>query len=247
MKTSPIPLVRVHTPKPQKAVISAAELDFHIAASQRLLSTQQKAQAMEQQALEIISTAEHEAEKIRQDAYIESQAQAAQHIETARYKAIEEAVDWLEAESNIELGIANRLEERIRSLAVSALFEFSGKQDQAELSVRRLSRKIPEMIRNDRLRLRVHPLSFSVVQHAFQETHVTVSADETLAMGQAELESDLVRIKLDVDAHLNILIARLVQRPQPTQVEAGAQTPAADVSTEPPTYPYEKLRTGVYG
>ena len=232
MKATLIPIIRLQVASPQKSIIPATELAECVMGSAELHTAQLEADALKHDAQALISDAQRAVETIQQQAYLDSQADAAEGVEAARTHVIEETLDWLVAEGQLELAIASRLEERIRILAAQALLEFSGKQDHTELLVRRLARKIPETIRHGQLQLRVSSSRLASVQAAFEgEPHIQVSTDDTLAEAHAVLENNLVRLQIDLDRHLNLLTERLKQPTQPSfppheQTTVKKDTPA---------------------
>lgn len=216
MTSRKIPLLHITGVHLQGTIIPAAELTRCTQALETLQAAQHKARALKEEAQEALVNAQNEAELIRQQARLEGQKEGEQWIEKARTQAINETVTWLVEEDDLELTIANRLEEHIRSLASQALLEFAGKQDPAELLVRRLARKVPETIREGQaLQIKVHAWDLATVQAAFHDqTRIQVSADDKLTPGQAILENDLVTVRIDLDAHLNVLIQRLKAPPR---------------------------------
>lgn len=230
MKTKPIALVRIQGAVSQGAVIAAEELAHHMSTSNVLLQAKREAEALRLQAKNTLAEAKKQSAHIRQQARLQGQQEAEEFVEEARTKAVSDTIRWLVAEDDMEQVIANRLEKRIRSIAVQALLEFARKQEPVELLVQRLTHKIPEILQAEqKLQLRVHPWNLSIVQGAFyDELQVRISTDDTLSSGQAVLENDLMMIMIDLDAHLNVLVERLLNT---SQTARGEQPQDPSVST----------------
>lgn len=210
MKPLPVSVLHVKGSKPQSSIIPAKELRRYVQDNATLQDLEQEITRLQQAAEEGLSNAYQHAAQIREQARIQGQQEGEHWAEQARDQAINDSVVWLVDESNLEHTIANRLEEHIRCLAAQALAEFADGQDPAELLVRRLVRKVPEMLRDGQLQLRVHAWVLAKVQLAFQDQpRVKISADDALTPGQAVLENDLVTVMIDLDTHLSVLLERL--------------------------------------
>lgn len=220
MRTTLIPLLYLEGIAPQENIIPAVELSRYIAASELLEEARRDANAMRDDAEQLIIQAQQESPTLYQQTRITQQQEGMQRVDAARDENIINTIHWLIEEIERESAMTHHLEERIRLLAAHALSEFAGKQEHAELLVRRIARTIPEIVNEGQLRLYVAPIHRAAVHTALcGDKRVTVYADPTITTEHARLENDLVSIVMSLATHLSILIERLKQTVQPLRRE----------------------------
>ncbi|QAU24828.1 protein EsaK [Dyella sp. M7H15-1] len=195
--------------------ISAATLAERKACADLIAKAHDEAQRIHADAAALLEQARQDADAIRQDAH----RQAAQEIEALRREAQQagaaEAVQWLCAEQNLEQAIAREVSLRWRHLTAQVLKETIGKHDQTELLMRRIERKVGELLPHGQIALHVTPSALAAARHSFAETtSITVIADEQLTEGQARLESHLLHVHVDLSVLQHELLAQLASERQ---------------------------------
>lgn len=191
-------------------LIPASELAEYFSASSVLAQAQAEAQVILQQAREHLALAEQEALQIRLQARDQGLAEAAHEHSALRQTLIEETLDWHVAETALEVTLAQHLDTRLRTLVAQALEEYIGEQDGAELIVRRVQQRLLTVLSTGALTVRVSPICEHQAQHAFAEyPHIQVISTPSLTTTQALLETHLFTLHIDLDAHLESLLARL--------------------------------------
>ncbi|PRP69728.1 hypothetical protein BUE93_13615 [Chromobacterium amazonense] len=202
-------------PLPTGCVIRAAELETRrdlAGALERLhAAAREDAEALRLQAQAELEQARREAEALREAAWQDAAAIRRQ----ARDEAVDEAVQWLCCEQEMEQLIARELAQRWRTLTARVLEELLGQSDQNQLLLRRVERKVAELLPRGRVTLCVAPSALAVAARAWASApEVKVMADSGLASGQARLDNGLVRIHLDEPAHQARVLQQLAGEPE---------------------------------
>lgn len=205
-----IPITCLPGPVPPGPVISACELAHYFDASKVLMHANDEAACLVKQAQETLAEAEQDSVRIRDSARRQGIAEAESEIAAIRVTTVDQTVEWLIAERELEVAIAAHLDTRIRALLAQALEEFIGEQDGADLILRRLRKRIPQLIADEPFTIRVAPQQIPAIEQAFaDQPHLRVTADEALRPGQAVLETRLVTLNLDLDVHLQSILSRI--------------------------------------
>ena len=209
-----ISLLTLPGPLPEAPLIRAAEVKRradHAAALDALHhAAQARADALQHEAEARLQQAQREAEALLATAQQEAQALRRQAYD----KAINEAVQWLCCEQDMEQLIARELTRRWRTLTAQVLEELLGQYDQNELLLRRVERKVAELLPRGSLTLSVAPSALASATRTWAETpEVCIRADASLLAGEAWLDNGLVRIHLDTPAHQASLLAQLAGTP----------------------------------
>lgn len=128
-----------------------------------------------------------------------------------RTSAVDEAVQWLCAEQEMERKIAREVGQRWRHLTAQALGELLGQQDQNELLLRRIERRVTEQFPAGRLRLHLSPGAMTAAgEHWRNVASVELIAEPTFGEGCAILDNGLVRIHLDTTEQQARVLAQFV-------------------------------------
>lgn len=205
-----IPITCLPGPVPPGPLIPAGELARYFDASQVLMKANDEATCLFRQAQEALAEAEQDGVRIRERARRQGIAEAESKIAAIRVTTVDQTVDWLIAERELEVAIAGHLDTHIRALLAQALEEFIGELDGADLILRRLRKRIPQLIADEPFTIRVPPEQIQAVEQAFaDQPHMRVTADEGLRPGQAVLETRLVTLNIDLDVHLQSIVSRL--------------------------------------
>ncbi|BBE08743.1 EsaK protein [Mycoavidus cysteinexigens] len=197
---------------PCTTIIPAATLAQYFDARAIVTHAQETAQARLQQADAILAEAQREAEQIRAEARQQGLAEAASERETMRTALIDETLTWLVAEEQLESAIAAQLDTRVRIWMAKMLTEWIGEQDATEWITQRIKRRLPQELEDTSVTLRVSAAAMPVAQAEFAAyPQVRVSADAALNTRQAVLETRFVTLHIDLDTHLQSLLAYLTR------------------------------------
>ena len=203
---------------PRTPVISIFELaerqQCASACSEILDAAKKDAQALRTEAENVLEKAHQEAGVVLSQARHEAQRL---RIQTEQ-ETIASAVQWLCAEQDIERKIASELNHRWRALTAQVLQELLGQSDQKELLLRRVERKVAELLPVGRVTLFVAPQVQDDASQLWSEiSGVIVRADPSLSEGQALLDNGLVRIHLNTQEYQHQLLAQLSETPERKQ------------------------------
>ncbi|POA99796.1 protein EsaK [Chromobacterium sinusclupearum] len=209
-----LPVILLPGPMPAGTIVSAAELaarrDQAAALEALHAAAREDAEALRRQAQAELEQARREAEALREAA--RQDAAAIRH--QARDEAVDEAVQWLCCEQEMEQLIARELAQRWRTLTARVLDEVLGQSDQNQLLLRRVERKVAELLPRGRVTLCVSPSALAAATRAWASApEVKVMADPGLATGQARLDNGLVRVHLDEPAHQARVLQQLAGEP----------------------------------
>lgn len=161
-----------------------------------------------------LGQAREEAARLLDAARSEAKALA----QAARASAAEEAVQWLCGEQEMEQLIAREVSQRWRHLTAQALEELLGQQDQNALLLRRIERRVTELLPGGRVTLLLPPAAMGAASASWGEVNeVTLQADPDLSEGQAILDNGLVRIHLDNPVQQASVLERFIDAPATRQ------------------------------
>ena len=205
--------ISLHTlpgPIPETPIMRATDLrlrqELAMALDELQRAAQANANALQHEAEAQLEHARHEAEALLATAHHEAHTLRRQAYD----KAIAEAVQCLCCEQDMEQLIARELTQRWRALTAQVLEELLGQFDQNELLLRRVERKVAELLPKGSLLLSVAPCALASATRMWADTpEVSVTADATLASGEAWLDNGLVRLHLDTPTHQARLLEQL--------------------------------------
>lgn len=198
-----IPIPRLPGPAPVGPIICASEMRC-LAGVAALLADARL------QAGEMVRRAERDAASVCEAARRDGVAAAQRDIAALRAAAIDEAVEWLVEQRELEVVLAGRLESRLRALLAAELEALIDGQDPAGLLVQHLRQRLAGLPADEPLTLRVSPgQSEAVGQACAGLAFVHIVADHGLQAGQAVLDTPFARVVIDLEVHLQAVIARL--------------------------------------
>lgn len=207
-----LPLTFLSGAAPCATIIPAATLAQYFDATAIVTHAQEAAQAQQQQADALLAKAQRDAEQIRANAHQQGLADAVSEREAMRAALIDETLSWLVAEDRLETAIAAQLDTRVRAWMAALLTEWIGEQAATEWIMQRIKRRLPHGLEENPVTLRVSAEAMPIAQTEFAKyTHVQVCADATLNARQAVLETRFVTLRVDLDAHLQSLLAYLTR------------------------------------
>lgn len=203
-----IPVRRFQIATHEKQIVRREDVEKMEQAQDILEQARSKADA-------IVLQAQIEIGEMHQRAADEAKQNAALLAEQAKQHAISKTVDWIVDEVSIEQVIAKQMSERIRSLVTVAIREYSAIQDVSEILVRRLTKPIDEQLAKGCVTLKVHPNILPSVSSTLDKSDgLTIVADDRLGDRQARLETSLVRVDIDLDQHLQMILDKLLCQPE---------------------------------
>ncbi|EAA3660112.1 type III secretion protein [Salmonella enterica] len=184
-------------PCPQERLtrdLQAEREQIHQRLAEILDQGREEASALRSEGEACLAQAKEEASRLIEAAKIE----AKELVLKARVSAAEEAVQWLYDELEMEQRIANELSQRWRNLIAQSLDELLGQQDQNALLLRRIEKRVTELLPSGRVTLILPPTAMASAIDRWKDiTEVTLQVDSTLSEAQAILDNGLVRIHLD--------------------------------------------------
>ncbi len=164
-----------------------------------------------EQAQEQLAQARQEIALMQEQAHLQATNHARELAESAQSQAIADAIQWLVDEQSLERAIACEMEQKVRSLVAFAIREFAGEQDTTELLIRRISKMVDEQLKHNRVSLIVNPNQLKYIRKELGEgDELVYRTDEGLSESQAVIETSLVRMELDLDRHLELIIEHLL-------------------------------------
>lgn len=207
--------------RPAGPHLPAATLRRHLDGADVVATAHAAATQLRLEAEAVLAQAQREAEAIHTQALHEAAEERTTLGQQARDQAVADSLQWLCEEQQLEQELARQLAQRWRSLTANVLEELLTKNDQTEMLLHRLQRKVAELLPQGRLALQVAPAELDATRRAFAAAAaVAVSADAALAAGQAVLDNGLVRIHLDLPAYQRWLLEQLAGQPR-RSVHAG--------------------------
>ncbi|CAH0535967.1 HrpE/YscL family type III secretion apparatus protein [Vibrio marisflavi] len=210
-----IPVRQFQVPTHEKQLVRREDLEKMERAQDILEQARSRANALVEQAQQELEQARCEISEMHQRAAQEAKQSATLLAEQAKEQAISKTVDWIVDEVSIEQVIAKQMSERIRSLVTVAIREYSATQDVSEILVRRLTKPIDEQLAKGNVTLKVHPNAMHSIRGTLGENDgLTVVADDGLSDKQARLETALVRVDIDLDQHLQLILDKLLCEPE---------------------------------
>ncbi|CAI8807416.1 hypothetical protein [Pseudomonas zeae] len=207
-----IPCIHLPGSCPHARVIPALELQEHFQAAAALTRAQEACKDLHDQARLVLEQAQNQAENIRQEAYQQGLQDAAQTLAAQQQSLVEETLDWHVSQARLEATLAQHLDTRIRAMVAAVLEEFIGEQVAADLIVKRVQRRLSDVLSAGTVTLHV---SDSCQPQACEELgaypHVRIVTCTSLQPRQARVQTPLFTLHIDLDKHLNSLLSRLRQ------------------------------------
>jgi flagellar biosynthesis/type III secretory pathway protein FliH len=208
-----IPIVYLKGAVPPEPIIRASELMLYFDTASVLEQARREAERLIESANEAVAHAAREAESIRAQAREEGIADARRELQAKRAELVDETVQWCVDENQIEMQIADRMEQQIRGIVSQALAEFAAEQNSLEPLMRRIRAKLQQCAEHRVITLRVaHDAldSAKAVCLGIEHGHrIHVQTDSTLKAAQAIIETQYVKIRIDLDLHLQSVLSRL--------------------------------------
>ncbi|MCG7490136.1 type III secretion protein [Vibrio sp. Of14-4] len=164
--------------------------------------------------------AHDQAEKIIQDAYKEAQRLQEAWKEEAQQRATSDAVTWLLDKEKVERSLIDNLKERIRQQMRIVIEKWSSTQDISQFMIKRLSDQVALMSNQHDLTLFVPQERYSVMEDVFGE-QLNVKVKSELHGAQAELSSEYLVIRLDLDLQLQLLLDSFSENKALQQIASG--------------------------
>ncbi|MHC8397983.1 hypothetical protein ACYZTX_00355 [Pseudomonas sp. MDT1-17] len=194
--------------------IPAVELQEHFSAASALAQAHEACEALYQQAQMALEHAQEEAEQIRQQAYQQGMLEAAQAWAEQHQALIDQTLEWHVSQARLETTLAQHLDKRIRALVAVVLEEFVGEQLAADLMVRRIQQRLGRFLNEGAITLRVSDTwQTRAREHFGAYPHVRVVSCASLTPAQAQVQTPLFTLRIDLDQHLDSLLSRLRQPP----------------------------------
>ncbi|WP_114785706.1 type III secretion protein [Vibrio tetraodonis] len=160
------------------------------------------------------------AEKIIQEAHNEARQLQEEWKKEARQQAASDAVTWLLDKENIERNLIDSLKERIRQQMRTVIEKWSSKQDISQFMIKRLTDQVAQQSSQHDLTLFVPQELYPVMEDAFGE-RLQVKIKSELHDAQAELSSESLVIRLDLDLQLQLLLDSFSENRALKQIASG--------------------------
>ena len=208
-----VPITRIPGLVPFGPLILSADIARCIDASATVDRARHEANSLLEQAGEVVAQARRDADDIRTEARREGLADAVSEMEAMRKTLVSETVNWLVTETDLELLVAERVDASVRTLIAQVLQEFAEEQDSTEILLRRVSARLPNLLGDAVLTLKVPTSALKMARSTFERDHrLRVIADASLPDKRAVLESPFLTLQMDIDAHLAILLSSLTRQ-----------------------------------
>jgi flagellar biosynthesis/type III secretory pathway protein FliH len=208
-----VPITYLKGAVPPGPIIRANELALYFDAESIVAQAKSEAGALIARAGETLADATREAERIRAQAREAGLTDARTQLEAMRASVIDETVQWCVAENELETTIIARLDTQIRSVVAASLEGFAAEQDPVDRLMQRVRARLRQCAAHERTTLRVAngALEAARVVWARDELgqRLEVVGDPTLKEAQAVIETPFVKIRIDLDLHLQSVLSRL--------------------------------------
>lgn len=205
-----IPITRLPGPPPLEIVISADELAHYYTAQRIIANANEKSAHILAELEQQMAMTRSDLRRIREQARQTGLSEAKAELDSLRAETIAQAVEWLIAEDELERQIANNLDERIRSLLTQTLASWIDERNVVDDVMRRVKQSLEKMAGEELATLYVASEVEDVVREQLGTLpRVSICTDATLSEGQARLESRLILIRFDLDAHHHLILERL--------------------------------------
>ncbi|MBU2898910.1 type III secretion protein [Vibrio hepatarius] len=146
-----------------------------------------------------------QSEQIIEDAHKKAHQFEETWKQDAQRAVVQESISWLVEKAHIEQNLVDSLKERIRQQIRSVIEKWSGEQDISQFMVKRLSDQIALQSSQEILTLFVSKEHYAVVAQAFDD-QLKVQVKPELEGAQAELVSEFLIVRLDLDFQLQTLL-----------------------------------------
>lgn len=205
-----IPIRYLFGNAPENTYIPATLVSQYFHASTLVELAQEEINDIRQQAAEIIKTAEHEALFIRTEARQQGIENAEIELATLRSDIIYQTVEWLVDEEELEIDLASQMESKLRKLLAQSLDEYIGEQDNIDILMQRVQKRIPDLWRDEPITLRIAPEAMDAAKNLITEAiPLRIVTDPSYQPTQALLETRLAVIDIDIALHLVDILSRL--------------------------------------
>ncbi|KJY94129.1 type III secretion protein [Vibrio neptunius] len=185
--------------------VSKQQVDNAIRRNHCELKARQRIAAIVRHARSKRDEARQQAEHILQTAREKSEQLETAWREQAQKKAVSESVSWLVDQGELERSLIENLTGRIRQQVRKVLEQWSTEQDICQFLVKRISDQIAYQVDKENLTLFVPQAHYSRLKKEFGE-QLNVQIKAELNQAQAELTSDCLVIRIDLDQQLQILL-----------------------------------------
>lgn len=185
--------------------VSKQQVDNAIRRKDCELKARQRIAAIVRHARSKRDEARQQAEHILQTAREKSEQLESAWREQAQQKAVSESVRWLVDQGELERSLIENLTGRIRQQVRKVLEQWSTEQDICQFLVKRISDQIAYQVDKENLTLFVPQAHYSRLKKEFGE-QLNVQIKAELNQAQAELTSDCLVIRINLDQQLQILL-----------------------------------------
>ncbi|NRD33299.1 type III secretion protein [Shewanella sp. DC2-4] len=156
--------------------------------------------------------AQTRSEQILEQAQQDAQALSAQWQQQAKAVAIDEAISWHYNEAQLIQSLTDKLHANIAEKIKKVLTTWMQEHELSAFLIKRLSDQVCERVGQGALTLLVSNDDFAALAKAF-DGRMTVQVSAELVSGQAELSSSTMTAKIDLNEHLQQLLAAFVPEP----------------------------------
>lgn len=238
-----IPCIYLPGSSPHTQFIPSVELQEHFSAASALAQAREACEALHQQANLALEQAREEAEQIRQQAYQQGMLKAAQAWAEQHQALIDQTLEWHVSTTQLEATLAQNMDTHIRNLVAVVLEEFVGEQHAADLMVRRVQQRLGRFLDEGSITLHVSQTCVSMAREHFgANPQVRVVSCSSLKQAQAQVQTPLFTLHIDLDSHLDSLLSRLRTLPnepayddyQNRSPESETRHPATACASAPP-------------
>ncbi|NOH71589.1 type III secretion protein [Vibrio pectenicida] len=125
--------------------------------------------------------------------------------EDAQRQAINESLTWYVEQADLERSLIDNMKDRIRQQVRNVIEKWSTEQDISQFMIKRLSDQIALQSCQQSLILFVSHEHYSAMQQTFGE-YLTVKIKTELNHSQAQLVSEHLIVRLDLEQHLQTLL-----------------------------------------
>lgn len=146
-----------------------------------------------------------QADKIIQEAHNKAKQLETEWKEEVQQQAISEAITWLVHQTDIERNLIDNLKGKIRHQMRRVIEKWANKQDISQLMIQQLSDQVAHQSGQSNLILFVPEEHYVVMEKVFGEK-LKVKIKHELHAAQAELSSEYLLIRLDLDLQLQLLL-----------------------------------------
>ncbi|NRF25946.1 type III secretion protein [Vibrio coralliilyticus] len=185
--------------------VSKQQIESAIRRTHCETNARQRIAAIIRQARQKRDEAHHQAERILQAAHQNAEQLESTWREQAQQQAIKESVSWLVEQGELERSLIENLKGRIRQQVRNVIEQWSTEQDISQFLVKRIGDQIATQTTKQSLTLFVPQEHYSTMEQEFGE-HLNVQIKTELNRAQAELSSNSLVVRIDLDQQLRTLL-----------------------------------------